>query len=138
MELFDSTELNELWKMTSYEVKCEFINNYIDTIVIKELKNKRNKITEIEITDLKLKSNKVKQLLNFEDSNMLDKIVGSGVYKASIAEMKHEKDALEYIELLQGKYDFDVVDYLDEEDYFVNPWLFKIIKVNQKFLVYGY
>ena len=66
MELLDSIELNELWKMTSYEAKCEFINNYIDTIVIKELKNKRNKITEIEITDLKLKSNKVKQLLDFE------------------------------------------------------------------------
>lgn len=84
MELLDSVELNELWKMTSYEAKCEFINNYIDTIVIKELKNKRNKITEIEITDLKLKSNKIKQLLDFEDSNMLDKIVGSGVLKASV------------------------------------------------------
>lgn len=131
-EFVDSIELNELWKMTSYESKCEFINNYIDTIVIKELKNKRNKITEIEITDLKLKSNKVKQLLDFKDSNILDKIIGSGVYKASVSEMKHEKDALEYIELLQEKYEFDVVDYLDEEDYFVNPWLFKLIKVNPK------
>lgn len=132
MELLDSIELNELWKMTSYEVKCEFINNYIDTIVIKELKNKRNKITEIEITDLKLKSNKVKQLLNFKNSNMLDKIVGSGVNKASIAEMKHEKDAEEYIALLREKYKFATFDCFREEDYFTNPLLFKIIKVNPK------
>ncbi len=132
MELFDSTELNELWKMTSYEAKCEFINNYIDTVVIKELKNKRNKITEIEITDLKLKSNKVKQLLDFEDSNMLDKIVGSGVNKASISEMKHEKDVQEYIALLREKYKFAAFDCFKEEDYFTNPLLFKIIKVNPK------
>ncbi len=132
MELLDSIELNELWKMASYEAKCEFINNYIDTIVIKELKNKRNKITEIEITDLKLKSNKVKQLLDFENSNMLDKIVGSGVNKASIAEMKHEKDAKDYIALLREKYKFAAFDCFREEDYFTNPLLFKIIKVNPK------
>ena len=132
MELLDSIELNELWKMTSYEAKCEFINNYIDTIVIKELKNKRNKITEIEITDLKLKSNKVKQLLDFENSNMLDKIVGSGVNKASIAEMKHEKDAEEYIALLREKYKFAAFDCFKDEDYFLCPTLFKIIKVNPK------
>ena len=132
MELLDSIELNELWKMTSYEAKCEFINNYIDTIVIKELKNKRNKITEIEITDLKLKSNKVKQLLDFENSNMLDKIVGSGVNKASIAEMKHEKDAKDYIALLREKYKFAAFDCFREEDYFLCPTLFKIIKVNPK------
>lgn len=132
MELLDSVELNELWKMTSYEAKCEFINNYIDTIVIKELKNKRNKITEIEITDLKLKSNKIKQLLDFEDSNMLDKIVGSGVLKASVAEMKHEKDAEEYIALLREKYRFIAYDCFREEDYFTDPLLFKIIKVNPK------
>lgn len=132
MELLDSVELNELWKMTSYEAKCEFINNYIDTIVIKELKNKRNKITEIEITDLKLKSNKIKQLLDFEDSNMLDKIVGSGVLKASVAEMKHEKDAEEYIALLREKYKFIAYDCFREEDYFTDPLLFKIIKVNPK------
>ena len=115
MELLDSIELNELWKMTSYEAKCEFINNFIDTIVIKELKNKRNKITEIEITDLKLKSNKLKQLLDYEDSNMLDKIVGSGVLKASVAEMKHEKDAEEYIALLREKYKFIAYDCFREE-----------------------
>lgn len=132
MELLDGIELNELWKMASYEAKCEFINNYIDTIVIKELKNKRNKITEIEITDLKLKSNKVKQLLDFENSNMLDKIVGSGVNKASIAEMKHEKDAKDYIALLREKYKFAAFDCFREEDYFTNPLLFKIIKVNPK------
>lgn len=135
MELLDSVELNELWKMTSYEAKCEFINNYIDTIVIKELKNKRNKITEIEITDLKLKSNKVKQLLDFEDSNMLDKIVGSGVLKASIAEMKHEKDAEEYINLLRDRYKFIVFEFSKDDEFFLNSQLFKLIHIKPKSVI---
>lgn len=131
-QLLDSTELNELWKMTSYETKCEFIGKYIDTIVIKESKNKRNKITSVEIIDLKLKPNKVKQLLNFEGNNLMDKIIGTGVLKASIAEMKHEKDANEYIDILRNKYKFIAIDFLKEEDYFLNPMLFKIIKVKPK------
>ncbi len=131
-QLLDSTELNELWKMTSYEAKCEFIGEFIDTIVIKEQKNKRNRITAVEITDLKLKSNKIKKLLDYENNNMIDKIIGSGVYKASVSEMKHEKDAQEYIDILRDKYRFIAIDLLKEEDYFINPLLFKIIKVKPK------
>lgn len=131
-KLFDDTELNELWKMTSYEAKCEFIGSYIDTITIKERKDRRNKIISVDIANLKIKPNKVNKLLEYKNNNLFDEIIGSGIYKASVSEMKHEKDALEYIELLKEKYKFDVVDYLDEEDYFVNPWLFKIIKVNPK------
>lgn len=131
-KLYDETELNELWKMTSYEAKCEFIGNYIDTITIKECKDRRNKIISVDIANLKIKPNKVNKLLEYKNNNLFDEIIGSGVYKASVSEMKHEKDALEYIELLKEKYKFDVVDYLDEEEYFVNPWLFKIIKVNPK------
>lgn len=99
----------------------------------------KNKITKIEITDLKLKSNKVKQLLDFEDSNILDKIVGSGVNKASIAEMKYEKDTEEYISLLRKKYKFAAFDCFREEDYFTKPILFKIIKVmlkRKKYMIY--
>lgn len=131
-KLYDETELNELWKMTSYEAKCEFIGSYIDTITIKERKDRRNKIISVDIANLKIKPNKVNKLLEYKNNNLFDEIIGSGVYKASVSEMKHEKDALEYIELLKEKYKFDVVDYLDEEEYFVNPWLFKIIKVNPK------
>ncbi len=132
MELLDINELNELWKMISYEAKCEFIGEFVDTITIKEHKNNRNKITKINIIDLKLKSNKVKQLLDFEENGLMDKIIGTGILKTTITEMKHEKDALEYIELLRGKYKFAAFECFKEEDYFLNPMLFKIIKVNPK------
>lgn len=52
MRLLDTNELNELWKMTSYEAKCGFIREYVDTIVIKEQKNSGNKIATVEIADL--------------------------------------------------------------------------------------
>lgn len=132
MRLLDTNELNELWKMTSYEAKCEFIREYVNTIVIKEQKNSRNKITTVEIADLKLKANKVKQLLDYEEHNMMDKIIGSGILKTSVSEMKHEKDALEYIELLREKYKFVAFDCFKEEEYFFTPLLFKIIKVKPK------
>lgn len=63
---------------------------------------------------------------------MIDEVLGSGVDKISIAEMKHEKDALEYIELLRKQYKFAVFDFYNLEDYYLNPLLFKIIKVNPK------
>lgn len=132
MNLLDSNELNELWKMTSYETKCEFIGKYIDTITIKEKTNSRKKIIRVDLANLKLKPNKVKELLDFEENNMIDKIIGSGVLKASITEMKHDKDALEYIELLRTKYKFAAFEFYKLEDYFTNPLLFKIIKVNPK------
>lgn len=134
-QLLDSTELNELWKMTSYEAKCEFIGEFIDTIIIKEQKNSRNKITAVEVTDLKLKSNKVKKLLDFEDNNMLDKIVGTGVYKASISEMKHKKDAEEYINLLRDRYKFIVFEFSKDDDFFLNSQLFKLIHIKPKSVI---
>lgn len=130
--LLDSNELNELWEMTSYESKCEFIGRYIDTITIKERTNSNKKIIKVEVANLKLKPNKIKELLDFEEKNMIDKIIGSGVNKASITEMKHDKDAIDYIELLRTKYNIIAFDCFKEEDYFTNPLLFKIIKVNPK------
>lgn len=132
MALLDSNELNELWKMTSYEAKCNFIGNYIDTITIKEKIDSKKKITKVDLVNLKLKSNKVKELLDLEEKNMIDKIIGSGVLKASITEVKHDKEALDYIELLRTKYKFAAYDFYDIEDYYTNPLLFKIIKVNPK------
>lgn len=134
-QLLDSTELNELWKMTSYEAKCEFIGEFIDTIIISEKKNCRNKITEVEITDLKLKSNKIKKLLDYEDNNMIDKIVGSGIYKASVSEMKHEKDAQEYIDILRDRYKFIVFEFSKDDDFFLNSQLFKLIHIKPKSVI---
>lgn len=132
MTLLDSNELNELWKITSYEAKCNFIGNYIDTITIKEKIDSKKKIIKVDLVNLKLKSNKVKELLELEEKNMIDKIIGSGVLKASITEVKHDKEALDYIELLRTKYKFAAYDFYDIEDYYTNPLLFKIIKVNPK------
>jgi len=125
-------DLNELWNMTSYETKCDFICKYIDKITIKEYKTARNKITSVQITDLKLKTNKVNELLDYTKGNIIDKIIGSGVNKATISTMKHEKDAKEYIELLRKKYKVAVFECFDEKDYFLNSLLFKIIKIKPK------
>ena len=132
MNLLDSNELNELWKMTSYDTKCNFIGNYIDTITIKERTDSKKKIIKVNLVDLKLKSNKVKELLDLEENNMIDKIIGNGVFKASITEVKHDKDAIDYMELLKTKYKFAAFDCFNEEEYYTNPLLFKIIKVTPK------
>ncbi len=128
-------DLNELWNMTSYETKCEFIGKYIDKITIKEYKTSRNKITSVEITDLKLKPNKVNELLDYTNKNMVDKIIGTGVYKASISTMKHEKDALEYIELLKKKHKVMAYTLSEDYDYYLDVLLFKIIKVKPKSVI---
>lgn len=128
-------DLNELWNMTSYETKCEFIGKYVDKITIKEYKTSRNKITSVEITDLKLKPNKVNELLDYTNGNMIDKIIGTGVYKASISTMKHEKDALEYIELLKKKHKIMVYTLSEDYDYYLDVLLFKIIKVKPKSVI---
>ncbi len=128
-------DLNELWNMTSYETKCEFIGKYVDKITIKEYKTSRNKITSVDITDLKLKPNKVNELLDYTNGNMVDKIIGTGVYKASISTMKHEKDALEYIELLKKKHKIMVYTLSEDYDYYLDVLLFKIIKVKPKSVI---
>ncbi len=128
-------DLNELWNMTSYETKCEFIGKYVDKITIKEYKTSRNKITSVEITDLKLKPNKVNELLDYTNGNMVDKIIGTGVYKTSISTMKHEKDALEYIELLKKKHKIMVYTLSEDYDYYLDVLLFKIIKVKPKSVI---
>lgn len=121
--------------MTSYETKCEFIEKYVDKITIKEYKTSRNKITSVEITDLKLKPNKVSELLDYTNGNMVDKIIGTGVYKASISTMKHEKDALEYIELLKKKHKIMAYTLSEDYDYYLDVLLFKIIKVKPKSVI---
>ena len=128
-------DLNELWNMTSYETKCEFIGKYIDKITIKEYKTARNKITSVQITDLKLKPNKVNELLDYTNKNMVDKIIGTGVYKASISTMKHEKDALEYIELLKKKHKVMAYTLSEDYDFYLDVLLFKIIKVKPKSVI---
>ena len=128
--MFDKVDINELWKMTSYVAKCKFISSYLDSISIREYKRKGKRIESAKLIDLKLNSHKVNQLLDYENKEVIDKCLGKGVYKITTSEMKHEKDALEYIEILKKKYNFSVIEWEDDEDWFLIDSLFKIIKVN--------
>lgn len=134
-ELLNENELNELWKMTSYETKCEFVSKYIDSITIKEYRNRNNKITSVEISDLELKPHKVNELLEYKEKNMLDNVVGSGVYKISVSEMQREKDALDYINLLKEKYNFVVFSFSKKSEFFFNTQLFKVIHIKPKRII---
>lgn len=78
---------------------------------------------------MKLKSHKINQLLDYENQGIIDKYFGKGVYKTTISEMKNEKDALEYIEILNKKYNFSIIEWEDDEDWFLMDSLFKIIKI---------
>ena len=66
---------------------------------------------------------------------MADKIIGTGVYKVSISTMKHEKDALEYIELLKKKHKVMAYTLSEDYDYYLDVLLFKIIKVKPKSVI---
>lgn len=66
---------------------------------------------------------------------MLDKIVGTGVYKASVSEMKHEKDAEEYINLLRDRYKFIVFEFTKDGEFFLNSQLFKLIHIKPKSVI---
>lgn len=128
--LLDKIDINELWKMTSYEAKCKFISSYLDSISIREYKRKGKRIESAKLIDLKLKSHKVNQLLDYENKGVIDKYLGKGIYKITTSEMKNEKDALEYIEILKKKYNFSVIEWEDDKDWFLMDSLFKIVKVN--------
>lgn len=126
-----NADLNEIWKMASYETKCNFICEYIDKITIKPIKNKRNCITEVKVVDLKLKKNKIRKIFELKDNNMLDEILGEDKSKFSNAFFKKEDDALEYIELLRKKYKFDVLEVKpdDFDTFFWDISLFKLINI---------
>ena len=100
-----------------YEAKCKFISSYLDSISIKEYKRKNKRIENATLIDLKLKSHKINQLLDYENQGIIDKYFGKGVYKTTISEMKNEKDALEYIEILNKKYNFSIIEWEDDEDW---------------------
>ncbi len=76
----------------------------------------KKKIIKVNLADLKLKSNKVKELLDLEENDMIDKIIGNGVFKVSVIEVKRGKDAIDYIELLRTKYKFATFS-LEENQY---------------------
>lgn len=127
--MFGTSKFNELWYMTSYEAKCEFIQRYIDKITIEKYEDKNNRIASVELVDLKIKSHRVSELLDYDPKGNFDRIIGKEFLRTSYAEMKYEKDALEYIELLKEKYKIGITEKVDNSC-LLSPTLFKHIKIN--------
>lgn len=127
--MFGYGKFNELWYMTSYEAKCEFIQRYVDKITIKKYDDKNNRIASVELVDLKIKPHRVSELLDYDPKGNFDKIMGKDFLRTSYAEMKYEKDVLEYVELLREKYKIGVTEKVDNSC-LLSPTLFKHIKIN--------
>lgn len=123
-------ELNDIWKLSSYEAKCKFIYEYIDEITVKKFNSKNKKINNVEMLDLKLKSSKIEKLFELSEKGLIDEMFAKGEYKFSKADMKRESDALEYIELLKKKHNISTIELpLEDYDFYWDPSFFKVINI---------
>lgn len=115
------------WEQADYHTKCQFIQEYIDTIQVKK-HGKKN--VKIELLDLQLKRNKVQQLMELKEKNMIDVMVDYKGTRCSQASFKTEKEAFNYVEILNKRYDFDIIDVAENGNYIADSSkLFKIINV---------
>ena len=123
-------ELNELWEMLSYEAKCKFIYEFIDSIEIKRIKDRNTGKYDAEITDLKIKPSEMKKLFELKDRKLFDEKFGDGKYKFSSTAFKKETDALEYIDLLKTRYNIAASECkINNNEIYDSSSLFKIINV---------
>lgn len=126
--------LKNLWNLASYEVKCKFINEYIDYIKIRQYKVKNK--TKNELVDLKLKSRISRQVHKMIEENAFDFYMD--VYNANYCEFKSRKQADDYIEVLQEKYNINVVDTPDIDSYLFSNRsdnMFRIISIRSNRVV---
>lgn len=121
------TYLNQIWDTISYEIKCNFIFEYIDTIKIK--KHQRNGKQYIEILDLKFRPHMIKVFQEMFEKNMMDTIVDNNVEELSITEFNSRKQADDYINILGRKYNIKIYEK-DDDDFGDN--IFKIINIKSK------
>ena len=122
--------LNYIWDLVSYEGKCKFVYEYIDTIKVKQ-HGKKNKTT-IELLDLNLKPHKIKQFFEMKKKNMLDPYLDSSI---NCSVFKSRKQADDYIEVLMKNYDIKVIDTSIDKDYYINSNVFRAIKIISKNVV---
>ncbi len=129
--LFLSNGFNQLWEMADYEIKRDFIQKYIDKIIVKrnDKDREKNRISSIELVDLTIKPYRVAELFEYDPKGSADRIYGKGLNKFTGVEMKYQNDALEYIELLRKKYKILVKEKINEQE-LISPMLFKIISIN--------
>lgn len=121
------TYLNQIWDTTSYETKCNFIFEYVDTIKVK--KHVRNGTPYIEILDLTFRPHMVRKFQEMFEKNMMDTIVDNKEEELSIAEFSSRKQADDYIAILSKKYNIKVYEKDDEE---FGDNIFKIIDIKSK------
>ena len=122
--------LSKVWDMVPYDVKCHFIQEYIDTIQVKTKKHNKNKATELEIPDLVIRPYKVKELLKNGASSVLNDIaVDNGDEKYNVCEMNIRKKADEYITDLSKVFRFRVIDEIKDKEQYYGKDVFRIIKI---------
>lgn len=121
------TYLNQIWDTVSYETKCNFIFEYIDTIKIK--KHKQGGKTYIELLDLTFRPHVIKMFKEMFDKNMVDTIVDNKEDEISIAEFNSRQQADNYINILSQKYNIKVYERGDNS---FGDNIFKIININSK------
>ena len=61
---------------------------------------------EFKNIELHLKSYRLNMLLDLKSNNLLDEIMGNGIMKMSVANMKSEKKAYDYIDILKKSINF--------------------------------
>jgi site-specific DNA recombinase len=123
-----------IWNDTPYETKCNFIQEYIDTLEITIHSIKGQKEPKIELSKLRLRPNKINMLFELKEKCMLDEVEDYGNYKCSISTFKNENEALKYIDILKKKFNIKTTEKIStEEDYYpYNDDLFKVINILPK------
>ncbi len=126
----DNGYLSKLWDMAPYEIKCNFIHEYIDTIQVRVKKQTKNKITELEIPDLSIRPYKIKEILRDGASSVLNDVaIDTEDQKYNICEMNSRKKADEYIESISKVFDIRVIDELKDKEQYYGSDMFRIIKI---------
>lgn len=123
--------LTHIWNNTTYEVKCDFINEYIDTIQLTSKKVKKKSI--VEIVDLKLKKYKVRQFFEMKENNTLDnKKIDSTV---NYSEFSNIQEAYRYIDVLKQKFNIKVTEISENDKFAFNKNIFRVIGIKNKNVV---
>jgi hypothetical protein len=115
-----------IWNLVSYETKCRFINEFIDTIKVK-VDGRKN--VKVDIIHLKLKPNRIRKLSELKLNNMIDEISEHQGEDISTAEFKNETEARKYIDILRKKHHISILEVDPKNDYVEPSKLFKIINV---------
>lgn len=123
----DYSYLTQIWDTVSYEIKCDFIFEYIDTIKVK--KHQRNGEPYIEILDLTFRPHMVRVFKEMFEKNMMDTFIDNNVNELSVAQFTSRKQADDYINILSKKYNIKVYERNDNT---FGDNIFKIINIKSK------